>query len=159
IAIKGDVTIEGITFKLIGGFGIDAYPGVAAGSQVTFRRNVVTSANPYDIGQLPFSVFWNDTNDGGGTIRIVDNLIHDNNGGSGIPGAGAVWIQIADGNPKLQMINNTVVDNGAVNENGVRLNGVVIDNDVSIDAYLYNNILYGNGGANDLLFHKGNGLV
>jgi len=79
-SILGDVTIEGITFNLKKGLVIGATanrdPPVAAGSQLLIRRNVFTGTSGSDA--LPLIVFWIEDTSVGGTIRLVNNLVHDN---------------------------------------------------------------------------------
>jgi Right handed beta helix region len=154
-SILGDVTIEGISFNLKHGLAVYANanrdPPIAAGSQLLIRRNVFSGTLGSDA--LPLIVYWSEDTNLGGTIRLVNNLVHDNSS-SDAPSfnPAAVFIKVSEGNPKVELINNTVMNNGGT------LAGVAIKNYVPVAVYAYNNIFYGNGDK-DLYLNLGDGLV
>ncbi|MEO5626800.1 MAG: choice-of-anchor Q domain-containing protein, partial [Dokdonella sp.] len=148
--IAGDATIEGITFKLKNGLhlgaGANALIATLLSPQLTLRRNVFTQTTGATSEAL--NIYWNEPAALGGTIRLVNNLVYGNTGGSGTTDAGAVFFQIDDGKPRIELINNTIVDNGG------SLGGVGVLNSVPVPFYAYNNILYGNVGK-DLAINLG----
>lgn len=148
--IGGDATIEGITFNLKNGLylGADASTLTAMflAPQLTIRRNVFTQTT--GAASEALDIYWNEDAALGGTIRLVNNLVYGNTGGSGTTDAGAVFFQIDDGKPRIELINNTIVDNSG------SLGGVGVLNFVPVPFYAYNNILYGNSGK-DLAINLG----
>jgi len=149
VNILGDATIEGITFELPNGLGIvadkDENAALPAGSQLTIRRNVFiqgTSGATLGVG-------WNEDASVGGTVRIVDNLVHDNT--SDVLWA-AIYADVVSGKPTIELINNTVVNNGG----GY---GFFLKNDVTpVPVYAYNNIFYGNV-AKDFVVAQGSAIT
>ena len=148
--MRGDATIEGITFKLLKTLNIFAESTLPDKSQLNFRRNVMTGGTSGIPG--PLEIVWSQAPSKSGTIRLLNNLIHDNSSSFAALNSGAVFFQINNGSPKVELINNTIVDNtGALG--GI---GFVSNDPVSI--FAYNNILYGNAGA-DISTYTGNQLT
>ncbi len=143
VNILGDATIEGITFQLPNGLivGADANEnaGLPPGSQLTIRRSVFTATTVADA--LPLYVYWSEDPAIGGVVRIVDNLLHDNAGGSGTSDAGAIFAYVVSGHPTIELINNTVVDNTG------SLGGFGLLNFGAVPVRAYNNIFYNNAGS------------
>jgi Right handed beta helix region len=137
--ILGDATIQGITFHLKGGLAIAAdgtsTQGLAAGAQLTLRRNVFTQtiANSHQA----IWIIWDATSSSGGTIRLVNNLVYENTSTSDV---GAVQLTVDQGKPTIEAINNTIANNGGMME------GMLLQVQSAEPIYAYNNILYGSGG-------------
>jgi hypothetical protein len=152
VDILGDATIEGITFHLSNGLLIaadaNADSPLPAGSQLTIRRSVFTQTNS---NNQPLYIYWHEDPTVGGTIRLVNNLAFGNNGGPSTNGA-AIDFFINAGNPKIELINNTVVDNTGM------LGGITVENADQFSVYAYNNIFFGNAGK-DFLVSAGNQIV
>ncbi len=136
IVALGDATLEGITFDLAAGFGIVTH-GNKAGSEVLVRRDVFTGASQNQASAL--FVEWNSDAASTGTFRIVDSLVHGNSDGT-VFGDGAVTLYHDGGNPKFELVNDTIVDNGGT------LQGLSVLTTTGVALYLYNNIIYGNAG-------------
>jgi trimeric autotransporter adhesin len=153
-SILGDATIEGITFNLKNGLSISANQlgskQLQNNSQITLRRNVFTKTTGADAEAL--SIFWSEDPTVGGTMRLVNNLVYGNSGGTVGNNVGAIYLQILAGNPTIELINNTVVDNSG------GLSGVGVYNFGNAPIYAYNNIFYGNANK-DLDVSAGNALV
>jgi hypothetical protein len=143
----GDATFEGITFNLRNGFEI-ATDGNAAGSEVLLRRNVFTGLTSNNTAGLVIE--WNENDSG--TVRLVDNLVHDNSAPHPVQETGAVTIFVDTGTPKIELVNNTVVNNGG------QLEGISIQNLPPVAVYAYNNIFFGNAGL-DFVVQTGNKTV
>jgi Right handed beta helix region len=145
ISIDGDATIEGITFHLPRGLSVFALPSLPAGSLLTIRRSVFTQT----INSTPLSIAWDADPAVGGTVRLVNNLVYGNSSNASTAGVGFL---IFGGKPKIELINNTVVDNAGT------LDGVSINNSDQFSIYAYNNIFFGNGGK-DFAVDTGNQIV
>jgi len=130
----GDALFEGITFSATAGFAIDA-KGIADGSAITLRRNTVTGTSS-NRGVVPLAVEWNTDVDG--SVRMVNNLVHDNSAKNNANDNGALTVYVVKGNPKIELINNTVVDNTA------GFKGFALITSANVPVYAYNNIFYGN---------------
>ena len=155
--IFGDATIEGITFKLPNGMIIgtdnsdnDPLPNK---SQLTIRRNVFTDTNKGSGGAVgPLEIRWNEGAAVGGTLRLVNNLLHDNSSSVATTNAAAIFFQINSGKPKIELIHNTVVNNSGT------LGGIGMANVAGLDVYAYNNIFYANTGK-DLAIQTGDQIT
>jgi parallel beta helix pectate lyase-like protein len=134
----GDATIEGITFKLPKDLTIFADPSLPDKSQLSIRRNVFTDSTAGIPG--PLQIVWSQAASDTGTIRVVNNLLHDNSSAFPATNAGAIFFQLNSGNPKIELINNTIVDNTGT------LGGVGMVSTPPVSVYAYNNIFYGNSG-------------
>ncbi len=114
VNILGDATIEGITFELPNGLiiGADntANNPLPAGSELDIRRNVFTQST--GAMKQPLEIEWNEDASVGGVVRLANNLIHGNSGGGGPANSAAIFFLLDSGKPTIEMINNTVVDNG-----------------------------------------------
>ena len=154
VNILGDATIEGITFQLANGLLIAADAGENAalpnGSQLTVRRNVFVQTTGAQA--FPLYVYWNEDPAVGGIVRVVDNLLHDNTGGSGTSDAAAIFALVQSGHPTIELINNTVVNNGG------SLGGFGLLNFVAVPVYAYNNVFYGNA-ASDFAVNIGTNIT
>ena len=153
VNILGDATIEGITFELPNGLVISANANENAalpnGSQLTIRRNVFIQTT----GGMPLEMLWNEDPSAGGTVRIVDNLMHDNTSATSITDAAAIFFYVSNGKPTIELINNTVVDNGGT------LSGFGLLNLVTpVPVYAYNNIFYGNA-VKDFIVDQGSAIT
>jgi hypothetical protein len=146
----GDATIEGITFKLPTMLEIFAESTLPNKSQLNIRRNVFTDSTNGIPG--PLEITWDQAPSRSGTIRLVNNLIHDNFSTFSAGNSGAVFFQINDGSPNVELINNTIVDNTG------QLGGVGFVANDPISIFAYNNILYGNAAA-DIATWTGNQLT
>lgn len=144
----GDATFEGVTFSLAGGFFIETN-GIASGSEVLLRRNTVTGMSSSN-GNTPLGVSWDSS--GSGTIRFVDNLVHGNSAKNNPLDNGALSVYVDTGSPKVEFVNNTVVDNTG------GFKGVSVENSIAASVYAYNNIFYGNDDL-DLFVQTGNKTV
>jgi Periplasmic copper-binding protein (NosD) len=146
--ILGDATIEGITFKLSGGLLVnadkDANGALDASSQLTFRRNVFTQGSV--ATKHPVEVDWNETIATAGTVRLVNNLLHDNTSSGGPSNSAAIFVLVNGGKPTIELINNTVVDNSG------SLGGFGLLNLSDVPVYAYNNIFHGNAGTDFAVF-------
>ena len=129
--VLGDATIEGITFNLP--YGIQVESGSDGGGELLFRRDVFTGTTKSPDAAL--YILWGPAPNA--VIRIVDTLIHDNS--STTADSAAVKIIEEDGSPDVELVNNTIMDNGG------QMYGVYVDEFDSTDVYAYNNIFYGNG--------------
>jgi trimeric autotransporter adhesin len=129
--VLGDATIEGITFNLP--YGVQVESGSDGGGELLFRRDVFTGTTKSPNAAL--YILWGPAPNA--VIRIVDTLIHDNS--STTADSAAVKIIEEDGSPDVELVNNTIMDNGG------QMYGVYVDEFDSTDVYAYNNIFYGNG--------------
>jgi Right handed beta helix region len=150
----GDLTVEGITFSLTGGrfeF-IGGNPGffqIKPGSTVLLRRNAFLNG----VGDYITAVLWYSTDDSDGIIRVVDNLFAGNNAGNCV-----AFFQVARGNPKFELINNTMVGNSAID--GMCFFGANLGvGPVNATFYAYNNIFYGTTGSGSLDLYADNNQV
>jgi Right handed beta helix region len=148
VNILGDATIQGITFQLPNGLiiGADSTANnpLPAGSELDIRRNVFTQTT--GASKQPLEIEWNEDASVGGVVRIVNNLLHDNSGGGGPANSAAIFFLLDDGKPTIELINNTVVDNGG------SLGGFGLLNLSATPVYAYNNIFYGNSGSDFAVF-------
>jgi hypothetical protein len=133
VQVLGDATIEGITFKLP--YGLQVSSGSAGGGELLFRRDKFTGTNKAVDGAL--YIQWGPAPNA--VIRIVDTLIVGNT--SSKADSAAIKIIEEDGSPKVELVNNTIMDNGG------QMYGVYIDEYDSTQVYAYNNIFYGNAGT------------
>lgn len=146
--ILGDATIEGITFKLPNGLLINADPSendpLPKNSELTLRRNVFTDTDKggFSSSPGPLQIEWNEAASVGGTIRLVNNLLHDNFSSVSATNSGSVFFQINSGKPKIELIHNTIVNNAGYP------GGIGMINNPVVDVYAYNHIFYGNAGKN-----------
>jgi hypothetical protein len=134
----GDATIEGITFKLPTALSIFAPSSLPDKSQLAIRRNVFTASTGGIPG--PLEIVWSQAASSSGTIRVVNNLVHDNYSIISAANAGAIFLQLNSGNPKIELINNTIVNNTGT------LGGLGMISNPPVSIYAYNNIFYGNTG-------------
>ena len=135
VNLLGDATFEGLTIQFQDGFYVGA-PNIAAGSEVLFRRNSI-SGNVSNAGAIPLYIDW--TTNNSGTVRLVDNLIEGNSAENiNSDGNGAVTVIGSAGVPKVELVNNTIVDNVG------SYKGFALLTPTSVPVYAYNNIFYGN---------------
>ncbi len=136
--VLGDLTVEGLTFSLTKGrieF-IAGNPGLynaKAGSTITLRRNAFLNGVADDVA----GVYWYGANDSNGTVRLVDNLFAGNS--STIC---TVFLDTGRGNPKMEFINNTVINNSVVAAGYGAVCSLTETPGVPT-FYAYNNIIYG----------------
>lgn len=144
----GGATIEGITFKLANGLIISAHSidqfEYASHYELLIRRNVFTQST--GASKQPIEVDWDENNISGGTLRFVDNLLHDNSGGGGPSNSAAIFVNLITGEPSIQLVNNTVVNNGG------SLGGFGLLNLSTVPVFADNNIFYGNSGKDFAVF-------
>ncbi|HEY2396980.1 MAG TPA: choice-of-anchor Q domain-containing protein, partial [Rudaea sp.] len=138
----GDFTLEGVTWSvrngvwLLSGF---APFNAKTGSMVLLRRNAFINAP----NNGP-NILWEQTDDGGSIVRIVENLFASNAIGSHC----ALSVEATGGSPAVQVINNTVVDNSGSGARGACFDNVNYPPEgTSGNAtyYIYNNIFFGSG--------------
>lgn len=137
IQLRGNLTLEGVTLELAHGFYIYAGNGtdVAPDSEVLIRRSVIHDSGTATAStRNALTVYWNQSSDVGGRIRLVDTLIYGNGGGC------VVYVFVPGGSPVVQFINDTIANNNR----GACLDDHDGDGDGSIAAF--NSIFYGNGG-------------
>lgn len=143
VLVKGDLTIEGITFELHHGFVLfveNVFGGIVfnSGGKIVLSRDAFldTSGNALSINWLQYPNV-------AGTIRIVDTLIANNASPYCF-----VAVIVDGGAPDVDFINNTIYGNttgaGACFYN--HYNGGVGGTTYN----LYNNIFYGTAGSFDL---------
>lgn len=148
----GDLTIEGITFRLKQGLTLhnDFYPDdgfpTNPSPQIVIRRSVfqqTTGDNALDVDTA-----------GEGSIRVVDSLF----AGNTTTGASCtVLFILRGGSVSTTFINNTVVGNG---EGGVCLYDYASGAMASHLAFnVYNNILYNGNGGTDLYSDSDNTVL
>ncbi|MEP6485185.1 MAG: right-handed parallel beta-helix repeat-containing protein [Rudaea sp.] len=138
----GDLTVEGLTFSLTKGriefiAGNPNFYNAKAGSTITLRRNAFLNGAADDIG----GVFWYGANDSNGTVRLVNNLYAGNSASSC-----TVFLQVERGNPKMEFINNTVINNSVTASGIAGVCFTAIAPGVPT-YYAYNNIIYGTTGT------------
>jgi hypothetical protein len=148
VDVLGDALFEGLTFNLVAGFYIQTN-GFADGSEITIRRNTVSGAVS-NRGISALDVDWKTS--ASGTIRFVDNLVHDNSAKNNANDNGAVEVDTDAGAPKVELINNTIVDNAG----GFKGFSLRTTNGTAL--YAYNNIFYGNSDL-DLFVQAGSKTV
>jgi len=144
--VLGNLTVEGITFSLDKGrieF-IAGDPGlfsISPGSTVELRRDTFLNGAADDVT----GVYWYSSADANGVVRVVDSLFVGNSAQFC-----TMFVQVPRGNPKVEFINNTVVDNHVTLSLGY---GSICftDQDGSLSGdptfYVYNNIFFGTTGA------------
>jgi len=143
LIIHGNLTLEGLTIRtylsihanILGDGDFGPLPGnidLPPGTEVLIRRDEFTGG-----GSVSFD--WEQDDDVGGTLRVVDTLIVGNNG--------ACSVQLDNelgGTPSLELINDTFVDN--TSGYGVcvydHFDGHSDHGNPSV--YAYNSIFYGN---------------
>ncbi|MEP7042153.1 MAG: right-handed parallel beta-helix repeat-containing protein [Dokdonella sp.] len=136
--VTGDFTLEGVTWSVPAFFEAARDDGdLPAGTTFLLRRDAFIDGSGIQV------VWWNQDDDVDGTIRLVDTLVANNAGGEC-----HVYFNVVYGHPKVQMVNNTVVDNtGSTNGSG---SGVCMYNHTSSSGdgrgtfAATNNIFYGN---------------
>ena len=145
--VRGDLTIEGISFESQNGFAFNAIAGtsggvpVPAGTTVLLRRDAALSGGSV-------SVYWGQAGSVGGTIRVVDSLMAGNLGGLCILAA-----VIFEGHPAVQIVNNTSVGSGTCFYN--HYEGSAGNSTFQ----LYNNIFYGTAAPNYDLYTDDTSVV
>lgn len=142
----GDVTIEGVAFQGVGsGVALDWIPldqSINDSVNVVIRRNIFAGGD--NVNDTGLSLYWDADSSQTLSARIVNNLIHDNGSGSGSACSsnnlrGTVNLEtVENSDATFTVLNNTIVNNG---EGG----GICLGYSGSLLAY--NNILYGNSGA------------
>jgi hypothetical protein len=129
--VKGDLTIEGITFELQNGLTLYAVDG--PGGTIMLLRDAFLDTP----GNLAY-VAWAQSSSVDGTISIVDSL-YANNQYDGC----FVNVAVYSGTPNVDFINNTVVDNSG-NASGACFGNYGLG---SGSFRFYNNIFYGTTGS------------
>ncbi len=146
--ILGDATIEGITFKLANGLiiGADSTANnpLPNKSKLTVRRNVFTEST--GVMKQPLEIDWNEPVSVDGTVRFVDNLVHDNSGGGGSANSAAIFVEVIGGKPTIELVNNTIVNNGG------SLGGFGLLNLSNVPVFADNNIFFGNSSSDFAVF-------
>ena len=129
--VKGDLTVEGITFKLQNGLLLSAQDGTGGTLLLLRDAFLDTSGNVVEVA-------WRVD----GTIRIVDSLYANNGGFSCL-----VDVRVTGGSPNVDFINNTVVGNtvGAGTNSAACFGNYGPSSSASFR--LYNNIFYGTLGS------------
>jgi len=139
--VVGDLTIEGLTFKVYDGFSVlaDADYGavVPSGTLILLRRDAFLDSHS---GGLYLS--WNQDDDVGGTFRVVDTLLA---GNTGIVGTCALAMENY-GTARYELVHDTVVDNSGNTDFGA---GACLFNHELNETnhgslFVYNSIFYGN---------------
>jgi hypothetical protein len=144
VTASGDATFEGLTFNDKSGLEVYTYNN-KSGAEILFRRDVFTGVNL--ANSRPLNLEWSPSAAASGTFRVVDTLVYGNNN-PGNQSIGAITVNRFTGNPKIEFVNNTVVDNTG------SMDGIGIYASVGIQFYAYNNILFNNG-ALDLHIETG----
>ena len=135
ITLPGDATFEGITFADSNGLNVYTYHN-KSGAEVLFRRDTFTGVTQSNT--RPLSLEWSSSAAATGTFRIVDTLIYGNNN-PGNAAIGAVTVNRFTGNPKIEFVNDTIVNNTG------NFDGIGIFATVGVQVYLYNTIAFNNG--------------
>jgi len=135
--VRGDVTIEGVTFALQNGLFLVAQAPFTAGGTILLSRDAfLNTAGNYA------AIVWTQSLGVEGTIRIVDTLFASNQADD----ACFVEVVVTAGDPLVDFINNTVADNSGVNSAAAcftnHFHGVG-----NASFRLYNNIFHGTNGS------------
>lgn len=135
----GDLTIEGVTFKVRNALYIKAGDAfdvpLRRGSQLRVHRNAFVGTS---LGGV--RVLFGSSGDSLSRIRLSENLVAANTNNTS-----AMLVRAYAGGPSVEIINNTVVSNP-----GSQSTGITLANDDPggySRYYLYNNIVYGQGYA------------
>ena len=129
--VNGDLTVEGITFKLQNGLILSAQDG--PGRTLLLLRDAFLDT-PGNVVEVAWRV--------DGTIRIIDSLYANNQGFSCL-----LDVRVFSGSPNVDFINNTVVGNTV--DPGTNSAACFGNYGLSSSASfrLYNNIFYGTAGS------------
>ena len=143
VNVLGNATFDNLTFTIPGGFTIKT-ESIANFSTLTVQNSIFhgTTSN------IPLFFDWREPTTTSATLRVANSLFFGNTDGGINNGTGAITFRVLQGAPKIEAVNNTVVDS-----NGT-LGAFYVLNEVPTQIYAYNNIFYGSASL-DVFFKDG----
>lgn len=143
VNVLGNATLNNLTFTIPGGFTIET-KSIANFSTLTVENTVFHGTTK----NIALFVNWQEPTTTSATLRVANSLFYDNSDGGADNGVGAITFRVLEGAPKIEVVDNTVVDSTGT------LGAFYVLNEVPTQIYAYNNIFYGNASI-DVFFKDG----